>query len=474
MRIGQLDDSANAHHRMIATIFQIASKAASGFLQSPESPQEETRASGKLKRLARAYAMWWAVSLLAFTAALSFIATHKPVPTLTAGPVASKLAYYQEHKSEFDLILLGDSLTYTGLHPEFIDPELGTHSVNMAAFAHWFATQYPFIQDLIPEIPRGTRVLWSVHLYDFNDAALTVQHVYPVGLVDAIRYWSWDAPNPGLLDNVLYYNPLTRFFMQRDELRERLILRGERPLERSDMGESAVTQAKSVGGEELIHPDGRALTDGPAIVKAEFPATPEFVSMQKRPLTDTAELRNRLNEYYTGLPFVAAASPVSDNGQINSVVLALKGGGYYRIELMPEYFREKQREMARSVGHVDDNAAEKYTAPPLGAVSLKMLEAILAAFRQAGIPVTINVMEEAPWTFPNEIIRRKEARRIDDTLRPIVSQYGDSYVHVDYSSIVDADFFDYNHFNSNGIAKYTPLLLGGLRELPAFAHQHDR
>ena len=59
---------------------------------------------------------------------------------------------------------------------------------------------------------------------------------------------------------------------------------------------------------------------------------------------------------------------------------------------------------------------------------------------------------------------------MDAIIRPIVTKYGFDYVHVDYSSFDDADFFDYNHFNSQGVAKYTPLLVQKLRQLPMFQH----
>lgn len=433
---------------MIASVLQLSGRVAANLRSIRKWRGAEGTTGSKLPRLTRTYAVWWLLSLLAITTLISWRAEHKPFSSLLAGPLEDKLAYYHEHKSEFDLILLGDSLTYTGLHPEFIDPGLGTHSINMAAFAHWFATQYPFVQDLIPEIPHGTRVLWSVHLYDFEDRIL-VPRQYSVGLRNALLYWSWGAHNPGLVDNLLYYNPFTRFFFERDELRSRLIARGDNPISMP----------------RLIPR---------AFAEPEIPAIPVFTGVEQRPLRSTAELRARLVDYYRRLPFVLGAAPISDRDQINSVVLYLKGGGYYRIELTPDYFRGKQQEMAKTEGRLDDKATEKFTPPPLGPVSLKMFEATLEAFRQAGIPVTINAMEEAPFTFPNEIVRRKYRELVDRTVEPIVRHFGDDYVHADYSSVVNADYFDYNHFNSTGIAKYTPLLIRELRKTPAFADLHER
>lgn len=461
---------------MIAAILRISGKAGANFLRFPETSAAEGPARST-PRLARAYAIWWLLSLVAFTTIVSLREAHKAVPSLVdicvgvcPGALADKLAYYSDHKSEFNVILLGDSLTYTGLHPEFIDPELGTRSVNMAMFAHWFATQYPFIQDLIPEIPRGTRVLWSVHLYDFVDAA-SVERVYPVGTANAVRYWSWGARFPGLADNILYYNPLTSFFVRTGELRERVMQRGANPVALPGIAARAFarpTASAQADSGELRH--AGSMNDSPA-TQADFPTAPEFIRLQNHTLPESEALKTRLTQFYSHFPSVAAVSTVSDHGQINSAILYLTHGGYYRIELVPEYFREKQQEMAKSVWRLGDKAAENYTPPPLGPVSLKMFEAGLEAFRKAGVPVIVNAMEEAPFTFPNEIVRRKFRRLVDQTLRPIAQRYGDGYVHVDYASVIDSDYFDYNHFNSNGVGKYTALLVDELGQLPEFARR---
>lgn len=457
---------------MISAISQLSGKAAANLRdRNSVNPKSSVHAA---QRLARAYAMWWLASLFAITTIISLTTTHPSVARLIGYPfydvsMADKLAYYRQHKTEFDLILLGDSLTYTGLHPEFVDPALGTRSINMAHFANWLATQYPLIQDIVPVIPHGTRVLWSVHLYDFNDAGLSIQHVYPVGVLNAFRYWAWNAPNPGLVDNVLYYNPLTSFFVKTDELRERVMQRGAKPVTLPGIAARALANPTASAQAESSQLRHDPFFDNSPATEATFPAAPQFISLQNHTLRESEALKDRLIEYYSRFPSVAAVSPVSDRGQINSVILYLKRGGYYRIELVPEYFREKQREMAQSQWHLDDQAAENYTPPPLGPVSLKMFEAGLAAFRNAGVPVTVNAMEEAPFTFPNEIVRKKYRRLVDQTLQPIVRRYGDDYIHADYNSITDSDYFDYNHFNSSGIAKYTPLLVNALRRTRAFS-----
>ncbi len=110
----------------------------------------ELRIHPALKLIFR-YGVIWAVALVIAMAGVSYVAAPAKNPTLIPGPyedaapLANKLLYYRQHRSDYNLVLLGDSLTYTGLHPEFIDPLLGTRSVNLAIFAHWFATQYPLI-----------------------------------------------------------------------------------------------------------------------------------------------------------------------------------------------------------------------------------------------------------------------------------------------------------------------------------------
>jgi hypothetical protein len=417
------------------------------------------------------YAGWWIAGVFVLMICITYVATPAAQPTLIAGPyedappLANKLLYYRQHKSKFDLILLGDSLTYTGLHPEFLDPKLGTHSINMATFAHWFATQYPLVKDLVPEIPKGTRVLWSIHNWDFDDN-LAVRRVYPVGIPAAARYWAWGAHNSGLADNLLYYNPLTRFLVASDELRGSLISFGSHSLGLATVKLSNRFARGPVAPIASAPPAVLTTSSNSGITEYAEPVS--FASLRPQRIPDSPESREKLITYFSRSPAVVRAVPKSDNGQINSAVLYFKGGGYYRIELLPEYFFAKQREDGSGVWRPSDAVAEAYTPPPLAPVSLRMFEAGLQAFKDAHIPVTVNMMEEAPHTFGNQILRRKYREFLDQKLRPIVESYGDDYVHADYSSMTDADYFDYNHLNSQGIAKYTPLLLARLRETPAF------
>ncbi len=322
-------------------------------------------------------------------------------------------------------------------------------------------------------IPRGTRVLWSIHNWDFDDN-LQVRRVYPVGFADATRYWLWGAHNPGLLDNLLYYNPLTRFAVASGEFRSAAISFLGHPFRMAGAKLADHLENHSAAAPDALPAPAGAKVQSVTLRMTDYPGPAGFATDGKTGIPDTTDVRHELSEYYARFPFVARIAPVSDRGAINSVVLYLREGGYYRIELQSEYFRERQEEDGRQDAHPPDEQAQKFVPPPLAPVSLKMFRAGLEAFRKAGIPVTVNMMEEAPYTFGNEIIRRKYRESLDARIRPIVESYGDDYVHADYSAFTDSDYFDYNHFNSLGIARYTPLLVQKLRKTPAFHGANGR
>src|ERR1700685_2756878 len=55
-----------------------------------------------------------------------------------ANGISDRVPWYLKHRAEFNLIFLGDSRTYCGVHTGLIDPHLGTRGINLAQFSHWF------------------------------------------------------------------------------------------------------------------------------------------------------------------------------------------------------------------------------------------------------------------------------------------------------------------------------------------------
>src|SRR2546423_434979 len=128
--------------------------------------------------------------------------------------LSNRTAWYRAHASEFDLLFLGDSKSFCGIHPELLDPLLNTRSLNLSYFANWFPTQFALLQDIVPSIPKGTTVVWSLGSVNFWPST-GVQRVYPIGAANAVRYLLWGVDGTGFVDNLLYYNPVLFFLSQR-------------------------------------------------------------------------------------------------------------------------------------------------------------------------------------------------------------------------------------------------------------------
>ncbi len=347
--------------------------------------------------------------------------------------VIERSAFYRLHAKQFDLVFLGDSRTYCGIHPELIDPKLGTRSINLAQFANWLPTQYALVKDLVSSIPRGTTVVWSIghqNLYPSTG----IQRVYPIDWQTALKYVFWRVPLPGLFDNVAYFNPLLRLWADRPEIRRNWF--------------DALHAAADLKSLQLIG-DAKA---------AEF-ETAAVADGQSSPEAAAAAITRQ----YADDRNVQETSVIRDNGRVNSVVLYLMGGGYYRIELAPDYFRQKQREMAPSPISDADAAVTSLPEPDPGLS--RLLDEILQLFRQNNVEVIVNELEEAPFRYPNTIIREKWRKFMRDVVQRKVEAAGFRYITTNLDELKDDDYFDYNHMNSKGITKYTLMLSQRLRPL---------
>jgi hypothetical protein len=346
--------------------------------------------------------------------------------------VIERSAFYRLHAKQFDLVFLGDSRTYCGIHPELIDPKLGTRSINLAQFANWLPTQYALVRDLVSSIPSGTTVVWSIGHQNFYSST-GIQRVYPIDWQTALKYVFWRVPLTGLFDNVAYFNPLLRLWADRAEIRRNWY--------------DALHAAADLKSLQLIG-DAKAAQFEPAVVT-------NGQSSQEAAAAITRQYAHDRN--------VQETSAISDNGRVNSVVLYLMGGGYYRIELAPDYFRQKQRELAPSAISDADAAITSLPEPDPGL--LRLLDEILELFRQNNVEVIVNELEEAPFRYPNQIIREKWRKLMHDIVQKKVESKGFLYITTNLDEIKDDDYFDYNHMNSRGGTKYALLLSRRLRQL---------
>src|SRR5262249_13190199 len=116
----------------------------------------------------------------------------------------------------------------------------------------------------------------------------------------------------------------------------------------------------------------------------------------KRPAPQTVQsvirtsIKERVQCLYQHEPHVAVVWPNEDNHRITSAVLYRGGGSFYRVELIPEYFRAKQMEMTARI----------IALPPLGftghPVYWRTFQEILHLARHHGIRLIVNEMEESP------------------------------------------------------------------------------
>jgi hypothetical protein len=319
----------------------------------------------------------------------------------------NRVRWYQAHAGDYNLIFIGDSRTYTDVHPELLDPLLGSSSINLSTFSDWFPTQLPMVQDLAPSIPRGTTVVWSIGTQNFVDS-IGVQRVYPVGIANSLRFLSWGLPSTGLLDNIAYYNPALYFFARRGNLRLGILNFLDRPLTLNGAAEPA-------------------------------PADDAVGQLKKSYLAD---------------PRVARVDEVVDGANITSLVVYFLRGSYLRVELDQAYFRRKQQELSASLAEAIPEMRPHYW---------RMFEEILRIFKQNGVRLIVNEFEDAPFIYGSTEHRELFRAFMRETVASRVREEGAAYVRVDFDKLDDGDYFDWNHLNSKGVKTFIPMLAEQLR-----------
>ncbi len=327
----------------------------------------------------------------------------------TSESLAKRVDWFRAHGREYDLVLVGDSRTYCDLSPQQLDAELGTHSVNVGMWANWFFTQYPSLEDLLPYVGKDAVVVWSIgHVnFDRRDDPLN----YPIGVANAVRYLGWGYGVRPVAENLIGLLPGLDVYAYREVIRRKI---------------EAALAVPLVGG---------AAPTGPP---------------------RNAEALAALRQRYERDPGVAWIEAYQDEGAITSIALHHVRGHYERIEIDHAYFRRKQQELLL---HLRPLPGATYHPDP---ARWSNFLAILDLFQRRHVRLIVNEVEEAPYnySYPGD---RRQLRAFMATVRAEVERRGIPYVRADWDQLVDADYFDWNHLNSDGIAKYTKLLAPLLR-----------
>jgi len=357
------------------------------------------------------YALWFLAVLGTLSLVLYLAYSRVRNAPAPAGELLAKGAWYQLHAGTLDLIFLGDSRTYCAMHPEVLDPLLGTRSYNLSHWAHWLPTQYPQAEDLAPLIPSGTTVVWSVGEQNFRTGEILAK--YPIGLNNIPTYLGVGVSLGQMAGNLAAFNPLSFFYSRRGALFDRASALAGAPLaagERADAGDPR---------EELLRLEQEALCR-PGVVRAEVQAP---------------------------------------KGKPVAVAQFMRGGGYLLEELDPAHFRARQRPGGDTIELAPEMAV--FPDPSRWALFLAMLD----LFRANNIHVVVNVLEEAPHSYRDSASRQQARAFMDGLVRREVVARGFAFVRADLDQLTNAEYFDYNHLNARGVEKYSHLLAGVLRPL---------
>ena len=352
--------------------------------------------------------------VLAVFMAVGGLLLWKRSHALDHGSLVQKTAYYQQDPSRFDSLFLGDSRTFCDLHPERLDPLLGTRSYNLATWTNWFPTQYAQFSDLVAHIPRGTVVVWSIGYLNFVDAA--IRPAYPIGWqrIPTMRRFGFEIGE--LAENLAEWTPGSNVFTLRSALISLLETRLQTPLITLGQPRDARMAASESPG-EAVHR-----------------------SLSRDPLTGSLEIYH-------------------DDGDIVSIAASLRNGAYSRHEVRPEFYRQRQKRNA---------VADRPPSPRLRA----LFAAILDLFHSHGVKLIVNVLGEAPYVHDGPA-REAQAAFLNGPIRREVEARGYPLISAALETLTDADYFDYNHLNIVGVGRYSALLAPVLSEAIQRARQSD-
>ena len=382
------------------------------------------------------------------------------------GSPKEKERFFRIYGKTFNLIFIGDSRTYCGIHPDLMNKELGTNSVNMAAFAHWFPTQYPYYQDMVRKISPEATVVWTIGHQNFTTSG-TIHNRYPVKLKNLPNYLLWGYPIESIAGNLIHFNPLTQIVALREEMHTQLfnflnapriqfpvpnsIDSNDGSISRRAAGAPAVGQSESEDFEQAEGLSSRtAATAGAPAARRLISEQAERDEMKKREAELEAQYKKDPNVFRVEFP--------EEEGKLRSVILHRALGSYYRVVLDPTFFRGKQD--ANRASHKPTAADWKFTAEP---AYWNTFENILKLFKENHINLVVNEIEEAPNNYADALHRERCRQFMHEKVEPYVQKMGFPYVKVDMSSFGDDDYFDYNHLNSKGGDRYDKMLAEKLR-----------
>ena len=394
-------------------------------------------------KVVRSYYVWVGSFLLLIHFGLWWQLHRQDRRPLASGSPFQKAEYYRRHADRFDLVFLGDSRTYCGLHPSDIDPLLGTRSYNLSMFAHWLPTQYPAIQDLVADIPPGTTVVWSIGSGNLAPvgADRKVRDAYPIGLANVPRYSKWGYRWSDVNENVVRFAT--------NNWPSRLLAKF-----------TAWTQTPT---RRVSKDGGKFGLESPSRTQPSSSLLTRRVGVENASNAVDAELDDLLRKFRADAS-VSTLEILRDSvsNNVTSLAVVSLDGAYRRHELDRPYFRRQQ---AAHAAELRDQVASSngVTSYEPDAAYWQTFLAILELFRQREVRVIVNEIPEAPYVYRHSVAKRAEREFLRREVRREVEAHGFTWVSPDTSVLQDEDYFDYNHLNSQGVARYSALMADALR-----------
>lgn len=340
-----------------------------------------------------------------------------------SGYLVDKRNFYIEQPERFDAIFLGDSRTLCGMHADFLEPYWGLKGFTLAHWSNWFPTQYALLSDIIDHIPDGTVVVWSVGLENFGLSP--IEEIYPVGWKRLPAMGLAGYPLDDLFVNAVYFTDALIIVGQRLRLFNFIQKIFNYPVKHfAPLPGSGSQEADQSGHQSLFAEESGAVTH-------EMDKDKELLD----------QFRNE--------PGVGYIRPWYDGERLVSIAQYKTNGATLRTELVPEYYRQKQKEMYNQ---------ELSKAIHFHPASWMVFERMLGMLKERGFTVIVNEMDLSPHKYISEEDHKKAQKILRDKLIPVVESYGFQYVYVDYDTFTVSDYFDYNHLNSKGVEKFSRQL----------------
>lgn len=349
------------------------------------------------------------------------------------GSLPEKLEFYKLNKEKYKMLYFGDSRTYTNINNLQLDTLLNTSSYNIAMWANWFPNQYSFLQDLLPEVPDNTTIIYSLGHQNFNHGE--IQESYPINAERAKEYYAWGftigdlkkplrqsqtIPSPNLL---VCHGEVNNWFSKKIK---KII---------------AVFFCESKKAKE-----GKQSNQSPLEKQKSSVAT--YFSVLKNKLANESEVEKIVD--------------FKQNDTTTSYEVYWRRGNYWRIELDSLYFRNKQRQ--NILTNLKEMKFENWQKFTIDERYWKNFEAIITLLKkhQNRLNIIFNEVVEAPnqYVINNKNIYEKV---MNLKVRSYVQNNGFKYIKVYASDFPDHYYFDYNHLNNKGSCVYSSRLADTLK-----------